>query len=293
MIFLKEYEAYYSMIDSIKGIYADHYGIVDTRLIERVFNDVIDLFNGKMEGFQVCDVKYHDLSHTVQTIPPFIEIIDGWNKANHSFKISKDSFDLGIIAVLLHDTGYIKAADDYEGTGAKYTFVHIQRSVAFAGSYLSRIGLQKHQIVSVQNAIRCTGVKVNLDDVQFTSEEERIVGYALGTADLLGQMSAPDYVEKLPILYREYKEAYNFFGMERLKSMGVFIFDSEEQLIKNTPAFFENVVLPCFEGMGSVFNYLTYHYNTSEIRYLCKIQKNLDKIKTLCIPQLRNRPSPS
>lgn len=281
MISLKGYEAYHDIIDSIKGIYADHYGVMDTMLIERVFNDVIDLFNGKIEGFQACDVKYHDLSHTVQTIPPFIEIIDGWNKANHSFKISKDSFDLGIIAVLLHDTGYIKTIDDYEGTGAKYTFIHIQRSVAFAGSYLPRIGLQEHQIVSVQNAIRCTGVKVNLDDVPFTSEEERIIGYALGTADLLGQMSAPDYVEKLPILYREYKEAYDFVGVERLKGMGIFIFDSEEQLIKNTPSFFENIVLPCFEGMGSVFNYLAYHYNTSEIPYLRKIQRNLDKIKTL------------
>ena len=35
----------------------------------------------------------------------------------------------------------------------------------------------------------------------------RIVGFALGTADLLGQMAAPDYVDKLPVLYDEFVEA--------------------------------------------------------------------------------------
>ncbi|HBE44328.1 MAG TPA: hypothetical protein DDW17_02450 [Deltaproteobacteria bacterium] len=281
MIFSKACEVYNNIIDSIKKIYTDTCGVSDTELIEVVFNDVIDLFNGERKGFQGCDAKYHDFSHTLQTIPPFIEIIHGWNKANHSFKISKNSFDSGIIAVLLHDTGYMKTTDDREGTGAKYTFIHIQRSVDFAGSYLPTIGLQEHQVVSVQNAIHCTGVRVILEDIHFTSEEERILGYALGTADFLGQMSAPDYVEKLPILYREYEEAYNFEGLEKLKTMGALIFNNQEHLIKNTPNFFENIVLARFRNMGSVFEYLTYHYNTSSIPYLIKIQRNLDRIRTL------------
>jgi len=40
----------------------------------------------------------------------------------------------------------------------------------------------------------------------FRTELEKLVGFALATADLLGQMAAPDYVDKLPILYLEFAE---------------------------------------------------------------------------------------
>jgi len=280
MTFIKGCEVHKNIMQSIKSIYSTNYGTENTDLIETVFNDVIDLFNGERSGFQRCDAQYHDFSHTLQTIPPFIEIIDGWNKAKESSKILKNYFDLGIIAVLLHDTGYMKTMDDQQGTGAKYTFIHIQRSVDFAGSYLPRIGLTEHQIVVVQNAIRCTGVRVILEDIHFTSEEGKILGFALGTADFLGQMSAPDYIDKLPVLYKEYEEAYQFEGIEKLRAMGAMIFESPEHLIQNTPFFFEKIVLNRFKAMGSVYEYLMYHYSTPEIPYIKKIQENLTVIKS-------------
>ena len=58
--------------------------------------------------------------------------------------------------------------------------------------------------------IRYTGVNVDLAGLRFHDEMERIVGYSLGTADLLRQMAASDYVEKLPILYQEFAESERF-----------------------------------------------------------------------------------
>ena len=58
--------------------------------------------------------------------------------------------------------------------------------------------------------IRCTGVNVKLDAIRFQNELEKVVGFSLGTADLLGQMAATDYVDKLPILYLEFAEAASF-----------------------------------------------------------------------------------
>ena len=55
--------------------------------------------------------------------------------------------------------------------------------------------------------IRCTGVNAALSVIPFQSEMEKVAGFALGTADLLGQMAAEDYVDKLPILYAEFAEA--------------------------------------------------------------------------------------
>lgn len=269
---------YENIVGQIKKISRDNYGDDDVRLAERVFHDAIDLFNGNADGFQKCDMKYHNIVHTLQTIPPFIEIIDGWNKSKSAPFVTKEYYILGIIAVILHDTGYMKYDDDIEGTGAKYTFTHVQRSVDFAGMYLPRIGLDDKSVVSVQNAIRCTGVIFD-NKVHFHSGEERIIGYALGTADLLGQMSASDYVDKLPSLYLEFEEAYNFEGLENLHGRGSTLFRNSKHLISNTPLFFEKVVMERFRVMGSIYAYLTYHYDSNEIPYVKEIEKNIARIK--------------
>jgi hypothetical protein len=269
---------YENIIGEIKKISMDNYRDDDILLAERVFQDSIDLFNGKTDGFLKCDMRYHNIIHTLQTIPPFIEIIDGWNKSKSTPFVSKEYYILGIIAVILHDTGYIKCDDDTEGTGAKYTFTHVQRSIDFAGTYLPRIGLDDKSVVSIQNAIRCTGVIFD-NKVHFHSGEERIIGYALGTADLLGQMSATDYVDKLPALYLEFEEAYGFEGLENLYGRGSTLFKDSRHLIENTPVFFEKVVMERFKMMGSIYKYLTYHYNSNEIPYIKEIEKNIGKIK--------------
>ncbi|HNS15226.1 MAG TPA: hypothetical protein PKM08_07840 [Syntrophorhabdaceae bacterium] len=275
---------YENILGEIKAICRSNYNDDDVRLVERVFQDSINLFDGKSEGFLKCDTRYHNIIHTLQTIPPFIEIIDGWNKSKSDPFVSKEYYMLGIIAVILHDTGYIKCDDDTEGTGAKYTFTHVQRSIDFAGAYLPGIGLDKDSIVSVQNAIRCTGVIFD-NKVHFHSGEERVIGYALGTADLLGQMSASDYVDKLPALYLEFEEAYNFEGMESLYGRGSTLFSDSGHLIVNTPVFFEKIVMERFKMMGSVYTYLAYHFNSSDNPYIKEIEKNLEKIKSSAATQ--------
>jgi hypothetical protein len=268
-----------NILNEIRSVYKENYQEANIGMIEVVLKDVIDLFSGKREGFLKCDTRYHDLSHTLQVLHPFIGIIDGWNKSKNSPNISRDFFDIGIIAVLLHDTGYIKTSDDVDGTGAKHTFIHTYRSADFAAHYLSEIGFEKQKICSVQNAIMCTGVKVDYNKLLFNSEEERIIGYALGTADLLGQMSAVDYPEKLSMLYTEFEEAYRYEGVERLHEKGITIFESAEDLIRKTPYFYENVVMGRFKEMGSLYKYLTYHFNDSRNPYIEAIEENIKKIR--------------
>ncbi|HOE17316.1 MAG TPA: hypothetical protein PLX02_06475 [Syntrophorhabdaceae bacterium] len=275
---------YENIIGEIKTICNANYNDDDVGVVERVFRDSINLFEGRTEGFLRCDMKYHNISHTLQTIPPFIEIIDGWNRSKSDPFISKKYYVLGIIAVILHDTGYLKCNDDREGTGAKYTFTHVQRSIDFADAYLHGIGLDDDSIVSVQNAIRCTGVFFD-NKVHFHSGEERVIGYALGTADLLGQMAAPDYVDKLPALYLEFEEAYNFEGLENLQGKGSTLFSDSVHLIANTPFFFEKIVMERFKMMGPVYTYLTYHYDSGENPYIKEIEKNLGKIKSIIAAQ--------
>jgi hypothetical protein len=268
-----------NILSLIKTVCKENYGEDCIHNIETIFHDVEDLFSGKRKGFQQCDTKYHDLIHTLQVIPPFIGILDGWEKGKKTPAVSREFFDLGVIAVLLHDTGYIKREDDIDGTGAKYTFVHTGLSADFAGQYLSQMGFESWKILSVRNIIMCTGVRADYDIIVFGSDEERLVGYALGTADLLGQMSAADYFEKLPLLYEEFKEAYEFVGVDKLRERGTPIFKDANDLIKNTPYFYEAEVQERFRKMGSVFQYLTYHFKDSKNHYIEAIEENIKKIR--------------
>jgi hypothetical protein len=267
------------VLEYVRTIYRDTYGTNNLDLIEQVFNDVEDLFAGRMAGYMRCDTSYHDLVHTLQVIQPFIGIIDGINKSDHPLKLSKYYFDLGIIAVLLHDTGYIKTYTDTKGTGGKYTFAHIQRSIDFAERYLSSIGLAQEAVVGVRNIIMCTGVVIDYSALPFNSEEERILGYTLGTADLLGQMSDPDYYEKLPSLYNEFEESYRFEGIDDLREKGIKNFTSAEDLIRSTPRFYEAVVKDRFEKLGNLHMYMTYHFNDSKNPYIEAIEENIEKIR--------------
>jgi hypothetical protein len=269
------------ILSRIKAIYQSNYGSDDTSIVEMVLADVTRLFEGKKRGYQKCDVKYHNLFHTMQTVPPFIEIIDGWNGSGKTPRISKGCLDSGIIAVLMHDTGYLKADGDVEGTGAKYTFVHIQRSIDFADAYLRLKGFDDRSISNVTSAIRCTGVGTTPENTDFDSEEERIIGHALGTADLLGQMSAPDYLEKLPSLFAEFEEAYRFEGIDKILRMGVQIFNNADELIMNTDYFYKNIVMVRFLMMDSMYSYLPCHFKTSNNPYIEAIEENIRRIKAL------------
>jgi len=276
---------YKDILDHVRTIRKENYGSDDINIIERVLWDVVDLFSGKRKGFQKCDTTYHDLLHTFQVILPFTGIIDGWNKNKNKPTISREFFDLGVIAVLLHDTGYIKTESDVEGTGAKYTFVHTQMSANFAENYLSQTGFEKNQISSVKNIIMCTGVKVDYEKIRFGSEEERIAGYALGTADLLGQMSASDYPEKLHALFSEFEEAYRYEGVEKLREGGLPIFENANDLIKKTPFFYEVAVAERFKRLGSMHKYLIYHFKDSRNHYIEAIEENIKKIKSAYLRQ--------
>ncbi len=262
----------------IKEIYLDNFEKHPFHMIERVFRDVTKLFAGEMNGYYKCDTRYHDIRHTLETVIVMAQIMDGYNKSGNLPIISQKFFELGIFAALFHDAGYIKKIGDDTGTGAKYTFRHVKRSVEFAEQYLSVLGYNNN-LSSVQNMIYCTLSRTNLSNVKFSSKEEEIVGFSLGTADLLAQMSMPNYLGKLPFLFDEFMEAYEYEGVDRLRQKGCKTFDSLEELIKSTPHFYESWVINRFKDMGSVYKYIIFHYNDGRNYYIESIEKNLEKIR--------------
>ena len=245
----------------------------DPLFVPNAFGSAAKCFTGCYADYQAVDTDYHDFEHTLQGALCMVRILHGRHMAATQPALTRQIFELGLFAILLHDTGYLKKRDDIEGTGAKYTATHVNRSTEFAARFLSEKGYHLKDIHAVQNMIRCTGVDATLSNIPFQDEMERIVGHALGTADLLGQMAADDYVEKLPILYDEFAEAGHNAPP---KSSVVSMFSSAKDLLKKTPDFWDKYVkLKLDRDFGGVFRFLNEPYPDGANFYMDKIESNI------------------
>ncbi len=238
----------------VKSAFSDMGAECSFPLIDRLFDDVSGIFEGKRPGYQAIDMSYHDFEHTLQATVCLVRLLQGRNKTEDSPFLDSRDWELSLMAVLLHDTGLIKKTGDNTGTGAKYTFIHERRSCDFAREYLAGLGLTAAEIDDVCSAIMCTGPRADIDDAKFRRDEARQIAYLLVTADYLAQMSADDYLEKLPRLYEEFQEAFeaNAIPMEDRP------YSSLRELLENTPGFWHGYVRPLLDGkMGGAYNYLS------------------------------------
>ncbi len=250
----------------------------DQGFVTRVFPQVVECFQGQHPDYQPIDARYHDLEHTLQGTLCFSTLLRRRAQAGVRPVLTEETFQLGLLAILLHDTGYLKRRDDTEGTGAKYTTVHVNRSCDFAERFLAPKGFSMRQIHAVQNMIRCTGLGVKVTALAFQSEEERTTGFALGTSDLIGQMAAADYLEKLPILFTEFAEsaAYN---AGRGGGGGGQLFASVEDLMKRTPGFWSHYVLPKIEqDFQGLYRFLTDPLDGRN-EYVERIEANIERLQ--------------
>lgn len=260
----------------VQRIYGEVFPHGDVTFVGKVFGWANNAFTGKYRDYQAIDARYHNLEHTLQVTLCLARLLRGRHFAGATPELSQRIFELAILAILLHDTGYLKKRGDNEGTGAKYTWVHVERSAEFAGEMLREDQFSPSEIQAVKNMIRCTGVNVKLDSIPFQNEEERIAGFALGTGDLLGQMASRDYISKLPILYVEFAEASQF-NKGRMDSEGMF--SSAEDLMEKTPAFWEKFVKRKIENdFLSQYRFLNDPYPDGENWYVRRIEENIARI---------------
>jgi hypothetical protein len=261
----------------VQATYLGLFPAGDQMFVPRVFGWVIECFTGNYRDYQAVDARYHDFEHTLQGTLCMTRLLRGRQITGDQPLLTERMFQLGILAILLHDTGYLKKRQDTAGTGAKYTVTHVARSADFAAELLADKGYGHADILAVQNMIRCTGINANLAAIGFQSDLERIAGFALATADLLGQMAAGDYVDKLPVLYEEFAEAAAFTDD---KNTFVASFSSASDLIQRTPIFWEQFVLKKLDqDFGSLYRFLSDPYPDGPNEYLERIAANLERLR--------------
>ncbi|MCC6347649.1 MAG: hypothetical protein IT388_10725 [Nitrospirales bacterium] len=240
-------------MDNPQSVYAEVRQIVSLirpgfplPLLDGVFRDTVRLFRGRYPGYRACTTEYHNLKHTTDVLIALVRIMHG--ASLRKAPLSEEGILLGLMSALLHDSGYIQAADDREGTGAKYTLVHVERSIGFVEAYCARKRYPEGYAEKCASIIRCTNLDTPVRGIPFLSEEVETIGRMLGAADLVGQMADRVYLEKLLFLYYEFREGL-------LKG-----YSSERDLLQQTLTFYEHTKSRLAGDLGGIHRYLSYHF---------------------------------
>jgi HD superfamily phosphodiesterase len=188
--------------------------------------------------------------------------------------------NIGLISALMHDTGYIQSQDDLSGTGAKYTLIHIQRSIIFFQNYYAQEKYFAEDLNNFSDIIYCTDVKTQMGNIKFSSPKIELLGKILATADLLGQMADRLYLEKLVFLFQEFEEA---------KVPG---FESELDLLKKTVNFYKKTKQMFANDLGNVNRYMINHFkerwNIEKDLYDETIENNINYLKYILKSNYKN-----
>lgn len=247
---------------------------LDGHLTDALVDLVDELFAGQVWNYQPIDLRYHDLAHTSQASHCYLAHLEGYLRAERLATVPRE-LELGFAAILFHDTGFLKARGDDQGTGAKYTHCHVLRSSALAASILPELGLEREEIEDVVGMIRCTGLNGRPGKSTFGSDLARLGACMVATSDFLGQMAAPDYVERLPLLFAEFEEADDYNRVPKAKRM----FSSAAQLVAGTPGFWQNFVRPRLEAeFAGVYRYLALPAPSRRNPYLDAVERNVARV---------------
>ncbi len=241
--------------------------------VSDVHADIVDIFSGDHPDFKASNAKYHNLEHTCSVVLSTARLLHGCVVKNFA-NIEQKDFVLGVIASYFHDTGLLQEKGDNDGTGAKYTIGHEQRSINFLSQYLSQKDYPSESIKLCADAIRATNLSLAPSKIEFSSIHAEVVGRIVGSADLIAQIADRAYLEKLRLLFLEFQEA-------RLPG-----FDTQLDLLKQTEDFYSRTAKKRLnEDFGGIHRHMTAHFvekwGIEKNLYEVAVQANITYIHNL------------
>lgn len=249
--------------------------------IIKLHTDIDAIFGGKMQGFRKSTVKYHDLRHTRSVVLATMRLFHGLKC--DGVQLPEEVINLGILCAYFHDTGMLLTIRDAEACGSAYLTCHEERSINFAREYIVKQGLPSAYAGSCEAIINCTNLGLKPGSLSFASEEMELTGHVLGTADILGQMGDRYYLECLPLLFMEQKDA------------GINEFSSPMELMRATAAFYYEVIekrlLVDFKNRSlAMRSHFREWWGIDRNLYIEFIEKNIQYLKKI-VPLCEEDPS--
>lgn len=244
----------------------------DYDFLELAYQSIRKIFHGRFPGYKASNTSYHNLDHTMAVTLALMRLIHGMHVEGARFK--PEMIECGLIAALFHDTGLIQRNSDQEGTGAKYTKFHEERSILFVQEYLNSVGRSDDMSRRCSQMIQCTKLSHSPKDLVFDTEEVKAMGHILGTGDIIAQMADRVYLERLPLLFDELKEG------------GIPGYETTDDIFKQTAAFFRNVIKTRLYGdfngiVDSARLHFKERWKIDQNLYTMAIENNINYIEYL------------
>jgi len=284
-----------SVSEAVRTIFRSAFTQFDETSLKQAFEDCERLFEGDYSTYLACDTLYHDKQHSMDMTLALARLINGHERSvAKEQRLGAERAVIAIITALYHDSGYMRHEHDHRHfNGAEYTPIHVSRSADFLKRYLHKINLGEFSQIAA-NMVHYTGYEIAPKHIRLPDDKWHLIGHMLGTADLIAQMSDRCYLEKCrDRLYPEFVLG----GMTvKIDDQGneTVLYESGEDLLKKTPAFYENEVENRLNVMfNKVYTYEIAHFE-GEKHYINGLGKNQSRLKNVLkaddFSLLRRRP---
>ena len=264
---------------AVIAILSELYPAHDLQPVQRAYDTFASLYAGTLPGYVGCDTWYHDAQHSLDCSLAMARLLDGYERSvPKSERLGPHRGVLGLIIALFHDAGYIRRSDDPALNGAEFTLSHVRRSGEFLAEFLPTVGFQA-DVDLTRDVVHFTGYEIALDQIRVAHPKDRMLGFMLGTADILAQTADRCYLEKCrDFLFREFE----ICGLAGATRPGVQPrYPTVESLLQTTPEFNKHLWEERLDGyFGSVHRYMEKHFGGFN-PYVEQIQRHIRLIAKL------------
>lgn len=248
--------------------------------LQDAFDTFTKLYAGTLPGYYGCDTWYHDAQHSLDCALAMMRLVDGHDRdLPETRRFGERRAVLGAIMALFHDAGYIRKRGDKAENGAEFTLNHVRRSGEFLADYLPGIGFED-EVDLAREIVHFTGYEVALEKIEVSDPKDRLLGYMLGTADILAQTADRCYLEKCrDFLYHEFE----ICGLAGTGTAGgpKPIYNSPEDLMLKSPDFNQKLREERLDGyFEHCHRYLDKHFGGVNL-YMATIDRHMNLLDQL------------
>jgi hypothetical protein len=251
--------------------------------LERAFRDTAALYRGEHPEYRACDTGYHDIQHILDVTLAMARLMDGYQRTrrDHEEPLTREIFVVGTLSALFHDFGYLRRRNDRKHRyGAEYTLTHVSRGAAFLRRYVRSLGMEQKYARAAAMLVHYTGYERPVETIRISDPLLRRVGQMLGTADIIAQMSDRCYLEKCrDRLYPEFVLG-GLAGRRRAGTRKLPFFASGDDLVHQTPSFYESAIKRLDLQLARAYEYAAHHFGGSN-PYLEEMQQNVRHAQAL------------